>query len=243
MNDGSAGAGGTSGNTGKGGSGGRDDTAGTAGAGAGRAGSSGGLGGNACIPEPETNPLSHCEQGPGQPTSECPFAETCRALRCGAPGSQFDASGCRRKECRSDSQCGEDERCVAPPLFGDFDLCRSSVYEVVTNECDACQVTASADCDTPAFCLPLREYPPADDCDISGMGCSALLVAQASVLGYVESFEQGEEPDGEVLEALQRCYDRIGKARESCYPAEGGAGGESSAAGATNGGAGGEAGR
>lgn len=196
-------------------------------------GSQAGRGGSdACIPEPEQDPLSHCPERTGQPKSNCPFDQTCVALRCGRVGSPFDASGCRRQECRSDGDCGDDERCVAPPLQGVFELCSSSVYEAVRNECTACSVVASADCATPAFCESRAEYPPEGDCPIAGLGCNGLFLAQASVLGYLESWDE----DDSLFLPLEQCHDRIRDAREACYPpASGGAGGES--------GQGGDAGR
>lgn len=221
---------GTGGASGRGGEGGLAAAAGTSG---GRGGNDAGRGGggNACIPEPAEDPLAHCPHS-GQPTSNCPFEQTCVALRCGQVGSQFDASGCRRQECQSDGDCGADERCMAPPLHGVFELCSSSVYESVVNECDTCSVSTSADCGTPAFCESREEYPPADDCPIAGLGCNGLFVAQASVLGYLEQWDE----DSELFAALSQCHDRIRDAREACSPsASGGAGGE--------GGQGGEASR
>ena len=79
-----------------------------------------------------------CEE---PPQSTCTVAETCQTLRC--DGQEFDARGCRRNTCTSESGCPSDERCV-------FLEC------VETAACSSTSGGSGCTCSSPAFCQPGR---------------------------------------------------------------------------------------
>ncbi len=107
--------------------------------------------------------------------------------------------------------------------------CYSSVIEGCEVECAQCSCSASADCAQVAYCLPAADYPPSEECDLSGMSCSDLtqFLFDLDLTDY----------EGDVAAALAACHAKVADRIAECDGGAGNGGG-----GAGGGGAGGEAG-
>jgi hypothetical protein len=212
---------------GRGGAGGTVQTAGEGGTSAGAGGE-----GGACLVETSPHDLANsCGLGAfgngeyATVTTTCSFEDTCKDLGCGAPWSDFDASGCRRATCTSSATCGHGERCVPRALYESG--CNPGVYERCSAEsCDRCACSTSADCNSVGFCLAVADYPTSTDCNVDTSDCAAV----ADRLLYLElgAFT------GDAADAVSACAERLHAALDVCDGVGGAAGG---------GGAGGEAGQ
>ncbi len=218
---GSAGSstGGRSGGTGGSGASGGLGATGGAGGGQGASGGSGGrpptggAGGEAgcSVEEVEEDSLAHCSGTFGdQPVSTCTFEATCTALGCGHPWSQFDLSGCRRRQCTSDTECESDHRCLPAVLAGATN-CYSSVYEDCEPQCGECLCVASSDCSTVAFCQPVATFPPEGDCPVATIDCEELSYFRTLVEVYLEA---GYSDD--INASLEACLDAIANRFDEC---------------------------
>ena len=176
--------------------------------------STGGSSGEAGCTEPGAagDPLSDCPSTAfgDQPRSSCTFEATCETLGCGHPWSQFDLSGCRRRQCTSQANCSLDHRCLPAVLAGVIN-CYSSVYEECESDCGECSCTASSDCATVAFCQPTKNFPPENDCPVEAIACENL--------GYFRTLveidlEQGYADD--VTFSFQACLDAIEERFDDC---------------------------
>ena len=225
-------AGGDSG--GRAGSGGRGGSGGAGSGGAGEGGQAGGGEGGACLEEVDHHPLgAACGDGDQATVStSCTFEDTCKALGCGEPFSQFDASGCRREECASSEDCADDERCVSARVRGDTE-CHSSLFEDCgVSECNVCVCGGTDDCRSLAFCLPADEYPADEDCDLAGLGCDD-LVEWSNYLKYADRLFEGD-----TKAAIEACRSKVDQAVDDCSGDGGSGAGGQSGAGGEGGGAG-----
>ena len=169
---------------------------------AGAAGSSGaggaaGGGGGAAGAAGTASEFAHC--GERAPSSACSLEATCEALDCGSPASFLDAEGCFKQECRSDSNCAADERCVPSALYAS---CTSGVLEWCgpSEGESACGCSMSADCGTKATCVRLSDAPLAEACNLSGLDCPGLAY-RADVLASQSS----SGIDAELVALLDAC--------------------------------------
>lgn len=159
----------------------------------------------------------------------CSFDATCEALGCGKPTSQFEANGCRRQQCASSEGCADGQRCVAPVLAGETD-CGYSVYEgcEVGDSC-RCSCIHSDDCANIAVCMPASVQPPSKDCALEGLDCDDISWLSSEL----EEWLGDAQWQGDLVEALEACEQKVTAALDACD----GAGG----AGAGGAGAGGQA--
>lgn len=176
--------------------------------------STGGSGGDAGCGEPGAagDPFAHCPSTAfgDQPLSSCTFEATCEALDCGALWSQFDETGCRRRECRAQADCSSGERCLPAVLAGQTG-CYSSVYEECEWYCGECFCSASEDCATVAFCQPAADFPPENDCPVADIACEELWYFRDRV---ETDFEKGYADD--VTFSFDACLDAIEERSAEC---------------------------
>ncbi len=162
---------------------------------------------------PEPEPVADCGERQAI-VSSCSFEATCEGYRCGLPWSAFDERGCVRRTCTSSDACGADERCVPPPLLGDF-AC-ASAFSDSTPTCTregngACACETPEICDLVGYCLPSAFYPEAGDCNLGLLDCADLEQADEMLGVWLESLSAGDTRD-----ALESCRSRISDSRGPC---------------------------
>lgn len=87
------------------------------------------------------------------PPSLCNRTDTCKVLQC--DNLEFDANGCKRTECTSDSDCSNTDRCV-------FEQCRSTSACAYTGD-GTCQCGGPDPCINAHFCNATADYGPRGD--------------------------------------------------------------------------------
>jgi hypothetical protein len=141
----------------------------------------------------------------------CSFDAACDVLGCGSAWSQYTEGMCVRASCAESGLCEGGERCVAAPVAGRFD-------EPCGNQADSCDVTASGceclyyeECFPSAVCLPVDEFPPANDCPIAELDCEGLEQAAETLRGYLDGdvFLEPYDPPGNIASSLQACLDAV----------------------------------
>jgi uncharacterized membrane protein YgcG len=170
-------------------------------------------------------------------STTCSFEDTCRELHCGATWSQFDASGCRRPECSSSGQCGDDERCVSSVLVGELD-CFSALFEACEVHDCTCSCSATEDCKAVAFCQPADDFPEAADCPVSTFSCAYLPFYIDKLSRWTDAIDADDPSDLDT--AMLACQHKAEQKLDAC-PGHGGEGG-GGAGGQSGGGAGGQSG-
>ncbi|HTQ04533.1 MAG TPA: hypothetical protein VMI54_11785 [Polyangiaceae bacterium] len=159
-------------------------------------------------------------------TTDCTFESACAAAHCGTLWSAYDANMCRRPLCRSSDECGEGERCMAPPLLGDVTCYFDPEYPdgfSVASDC-SCSFLPT-ECAPRAYCLPAADYPPENDCPVEHMSCDDLSVGYDAAFDWLSSLEI---PDGSDLgSALASCQSKIQAALPACESGGGDGGGHS----------------
>jgi hypothetical protein len=197
-------------------------------AGGGASGTAGGGAGGSCDAGTTLRKLSStCEAVPVWAAdgtedtimTNCSFESACKAVGCGSLWSAYDASMCRRPLCHSSAECGTGERCVAPPLLGDFN-CYFDPVSAATVDVDCSCGFELSECAPRAYCLSAADYPPADDCDVTKLTCYQLSYSQGPFdwLGPLQL-----ESTSDLGVALDDCQTKIRAAYTAC---QGGAGGE-----------------
>src|SRR5262249_5761505 len=96
----------------------------------------------ACSPPPMEGHACDFSSCAVPPPSLCSRADTCAALTCNT--LEFDANGCKRTECKSDSDCADTDRCV-------FEQCRSTSACAYTGD-GKCQCSGTDPCISAWFC-------------------------------------------------------------------------------------------
>lgn len=156
--------------------------------------------------------VSHCET----PTfsmgdSTCRPEETRAALRCGEPGSQFDATCCRRAGCSDDADCRDAGRClpriVQAPRDGNF----GSLVEECSPTCGGCSCSGTDDIDFHGYCVNTDEGLARFDCPVSGVPCAELSSWRSAVEQHRSSADEfsGAGAGSDTVDELQSCLDRI----------------------------------
>lgn len=137
----------------------------------------------------------------------CQRNERSAAVRCGLPGSFFDAAGCRRQNCMGDEDCAAGLRCVPSALV--YDGCLPSELE----GCDGCVCGAVTDCGGTITCIEEELAPPELDCDLSGSECPA-IDREDGLMGALEH----ENLSQALRETVEACLADVMAAREVCDP-------------------------
>jgi hypothetical protein len=160
-------------------------------------------------------------------TTNCSFDAACDAVQCGALWSPYDANLCRRALCHSSDECAMGERCVAPPLLGDFncyfDYFSDGHYAQSLQPDCSCRFEPS-ECAPRAYCLPAADYPPANDCPIAGMTCDDLSNAQGP-FDWLAPVTLAAASTSDLVIALNDCSTKIQAAYAAACQGGGGQGG------------------
>jgi hypothetical protein len=156
--------------------------------------------------------VSHCET----PTfsmgdSTCGSEETRAALRCGQPGSQFDATCCRRTQCSDDADCGDAGRCLPRIVQAPHDGIFGSLIEECSPTCGGCSCSGTDDVDRRGYCVNADEGLARFDCPVSGVPCGVLSTWRSAVESHRDFADQtgGAGAGGGTVDELQRCLDRM----------------------------------
>jgi hypothetical protein len=156
--------------------------------------------------------VSHCET----PTfsmgdSTCGPEETRAALRCGEPGSQFDATCCRRKQCNDDADCDSAGRCLPRIVQTPQNANSGSLVEECSPTCSGCSCSGTDDVDRRGYCVNADEGPARFDCPVSGVPCAELSSWRSAVENQVDHVDQigGGGAGGGIVDEMQSCLDRI----------------------------------
>jgi len=153
-------------------------------------------------------------------TTNCSFESACKAFGCGGLWSPYDAHMCRRPLCHSSAECGTGERCVAPPLLGDFNCYFDPISSPAVNADCSCEFEQT-ECAPRAYCLSAAEYPAESDCDVAHMTCEQLGYLYYAPFDYLSPLMLDGTSDLSI--ALGDCESKIHTAYAAC---QGGAGGE-----------------
>ncbi len=218
--------------------GGAAGTAGTAGESApGASGAGAGNEGGACdAAAPRRKLSSTCEvvpvadpPGDSEDTiwANCSFESACQAVGCGGLWGPYDANMCRRPFCTSSADCASGERCVAPPLLGDFN-CYSDYFSPGTARPDCSCEFEDSECAPRAFCLPVADYPSQDDCPVEGMSCDELAYGYPAPFDYLSPIISLADGTSDLVVALDACASKIQDAYAACRGGSGGEGGRPS---------------
>ena len=240
------GAGGVSGSAGASGVGAHGGNAGSAGVSAGAAGRGGSAGaGGMCANEVPRHKIGDAcptvttaagDYGDTLTTNCGSSEEACKMLDCGEPWSAFDENGCYRKACYTSASCASGERCVAPILVGQTSCISSTYGDLSLDSGCECVFAESGDCSENGYCLPLADYPPANDCVTAGKTCDE-LIAWATTFEFFNL--PGLIDTTDLQDAFIACQAKVEKALGAC-PGESGFGGSAGEGGMA--GAGGVAG-
>jgi hypothetical protein len=156
--------------------------------------------------------VSHCET----PTfsmgdSTCGSEETRAALRCGQPGSQFDATCCRRTQCSDDADCEDAGRCLPRIVHAPHDGAFGSLVEECSPTCDGCSCSGTDDVDHHGYCVNADEGLARFDCPVSGVPCGELSSWRSAVESHRDIADQigGAGAGAGTVDELQSCLDRI----------------------------------
>ncbi len=212
-------------------------------AGGGASGMSGGGSGNqggSCDADATPHKLSSaCEPVPiweggyeDSLTTNCSFEAACEAVKCGTLWSAYDANMCRRPLCHSSAECGSGERCIAPPLVGDFNCYfnaenNSDFYEHNLQSDCSCLLELS-ECAPRAYCVSAADYPPADDCPVASMTCDQLNDLAFGVVGpfdWLSPITSAAENTSDLVIALSDCASKSQDAYAACEGHGGNGGG------------------
>jgi hypothetical protein len=127
---------------------------------------------------------------------------------CGGRNTIVDAQGCERAACTAASQCGEGERCypvglsVGDTVFDPFLGCGPSDFSLLNHQLpmegrcvDATEFSETGDCPMPATCTEIWNF--GDSIGVYGV--------------YAGSPAQGGRLEGEALDIVLACLDRLGQ--------------------------------
>lgn len=149
----------------------------------------------------------------------CSAEAACATLGCGKPWSLFDQNGCFKTLCNDSSACSLGERCLPPPVAGNFEQTFAPEYEscgVVRGECRCNPHTDGLDA---GVCVSETELPRDRECALEGLSCQELERAAATLLAYT-TLDFGDDPSAagpeSPLELVLRCQEKVESALVDC---------------------------